>query len=285
MRWRCWDQFKHAQAGLLDCDRAGDVVGPIKLGGHFHVRAFVQIPRRGKSGRVKDDFVALVVPGIRDHKLIGAQIQKGDTTAEGKLISGRGQDGDVVGDSLTLRVRCKGGRDQGALLQSRETGGSGLGCRLPLANDSCSGGYDEPDGLGRQRLAHRQGTGAGIVAHDLSVAFAFRQSRQHMNAAGEYRVSIQHGFDRSGIIGAEIAQRRLRAIPIDQRALVEEDLHLLAAEDLQRQAIGNWVHSGDRAADDGALSLREGEQIRRRVLLRRNRLVRLSLCARVCGDG
>ena len=115
MAHRCRDQLKHAQDGLLDCDRAGDVVGTIKLGVHFHVRAFVQIPRRGKSGWVKDDFVALVVSGIGDHKFIGAQIQKGDTSAEGKLISRRGQDGDMVGDPLTLRVRCKGGRDQGAL--------------------------------------------------------------------------------------------------------------------------------------------------------------------------
>ena len=109
-------------------------------------------------------------------------------------------------------------------------------------------------------VANRQFTGVWVVVHDLTLAVAFGQLRQHMDAESKDLCAVQYGFDRSMIIRAKVAQRSPFAITVDLGALVEKYFHRLAAEDFQRELVAHGIYILNRTPDDGALSGRPGRQ-------------------------
>src|SRR6185437_3038889 len=133
--------------GLLDGDRAGHVAGTVELRRYLHARALAEVTGLGKGRGIERNLVALVITGIDHDELVGVQVEEADVPAEGKCLSGDGQDRDPAGNTLTLVVRCKSGGDQSAFDQIGQASMSGSRGRLSLANDGCTCRHMKLDGV------------------------------------------------------------------------------------------------------------------------------------------
>ena len=109
-------------------------------------------------------------------------------------------------------------------------------------------------------VAYRQLTAARVVVDYLTLALAFGQLREHVDADSEDLGAVQHGFDRRVIVRTKLAQRSSFTVAEDLGALVEKDLHGLAAEDFQGELVAHRVYILNGAPDDGALPFRPGRQ-------------------------
>src|ERR1035438_9449209 len=91
------------------------VASTVVLCGHTYVVSLVEIPAYRKLSGIKIDLVALVVSWIDQNHQTGVDVQSGKTSAERKLRSWGGQDGDLAGNASTFSVGGKFYRDKSSL--------------------------------------------------------------------------------------------------------------------------------------------------------------------------
>src|SRR5579872_4659751 len=244
--------------GRIYRHRARRISGAVEICGHGHSCALVHIASQPQPCGIERDFVVLVVTGINQCQHPRMQVQKDYIPAEHKCASRSCENRDVAGYVLASAVGLKMNRDQRSFPQLTR------GRFLALADNRSRGRDVQLNGLRGERITHQQFAVSAIVAEDLTLTFSFWQVRQHVDAAGKDRRSIQHGLNRHVVSGTQISKRGFLAITVNLGTFVEENFHRMPAEDIQGELVADAVHLANRSADDGALSSGHGRQVRKK---------------------